>query len=170
MWGRIRQTLQALTAWFRPVEDELAAQYLDVAEFALFMMMPRSERQHHLRVLKVLLRRGHRQLPLLKAALLHDVGKTQVRFSIPERILAVVVKKLCPRCFERWSQGEPRGWRKAFVTSAQHPVWGAELVADIGCDAEVVWLIEHHQDKLAGLPSTEYEQWLVQLQAADDVS
>lgn len=170
MWGRIRQTLQAITAWLRPVNDAVAKTYLNEAEFALFMQMGRSERQHHLRVLKKLLKQGHSQPALWVAALLHDVGKTRLTFSIPERILVVVVKKVSPKRFERWSRAEPRGWKKAFVVSAHHPAWGAEMVEGIGSDSLAVDLIRAHQDKFSHSPQTEFERLLQLLQIADDAS
>ncbi|MBZ0307894.1 MAG: hypothetical protein K8I82_17630, partial [Anaerolineae bacterium] len=80
--GRIRQTLQFATAWARPVSDETARIYLNQAEYSLYLKMRRPERQHHLRVFHDLQKAGHQNPALLKAALLHDVGKTRFRFGL----------------------------------------------------------------------------------------
>jgi hypothetical protein len=173
MWGRVRQTFQATFAWLRPAQDDLAQSTLTPAEFALFRRMKRSERQHHLRVLAVLLRQGRQQPALLTAALLHDVGKTRVRFTIPERILVVLAKKFLPRRFDQWAAGEADGWRSPFVASAQHPQWGAEMAAGVGSSPLAVELIRYHQTPLADLPPgapDELPELLAYLQAADDAS
>lgn len=170
MWGRIRQTLQALTAFFRPVDDGLAEKYLSTSQLALFKRMSRAERQHHLRVLKKLLKRGQTHPALLVAALLHDVGKTQTRFTLIERILAVLVKKFLPERFVQWSRHTPTGWRRAFVVSACHPAWGAAMADAAGSDPLALALIRHHQDKLQVVPRDEFENLLAALQAADDIS
>ena len=171
MWGRIRQTFQALFAWLRPVDDDLARQHLSPAAFELFMRMPRSDRQHHLRVFEKLRAAGHTHPALLTAALLHDVGKTRTAFTIPDRILAVVVKKLWPARFDQWSQGRPMGWQRAFVVSAQHPAWGADMLAAIDGDPLAVQLIRYHQDCVADVPDDDTLRTLLQhLQTMDDIS
>lgn len=171
MWGRVRQTLQVITAWIRPVDDDaLAAEYLDPALLELFQTMRRSDRQHHLRVLKYLLKRGHNHPSLLVAALLHDVGKTRTRLTIIDRILAVLVKALLPRRFERWSQSEPRGWRRAFVVSAYHPIWGAEMIIAAGGEPLAADLTRFHQTSPGEIQDDNLRDLLIKLQAADDVS
>ncbi|CAG0991481.1 hypothetical protein ANRL2_03230 [Anaerolineae bacterium] len=170
MIGRVRQTLQATFAWVLPLDEQCAKSYLSEAQFALFKTMPRSERQHHLRVLEKLLKKGQNHPALITAALLHDVGKTRARFTIIERILVVLVKKFLPRQFELWANGEAKGWQQPFVMSAKHPEWGAEMVAAAGGDAMVVELIRQHQIRFDHPPMNEFENLLVALQASDDVS
>ncbi|GIK63238.1 MAG: HDIG domain-containing protein [Chloroflexota bacterium] len=170
MIGRVRQTLQATFAWVLPLDERCAKLYLSEAQFALFKTMRRSERQHHLRVLEKLLKKGQNHPALITAALLHDVGKTRARFTIIERILAVLVKKFLPHQFETWANGEAKGWKQPFVVSAKHPEWGAEMVAMAGDDAMVVELIRQHQNRLKHPPANEFEDLLVALQASDDVS
>ena len=168
--GRIRQTIQFVFAWGRPVQDDLARDYLSDAEFDLYMNMSRPERQHHLRVLNDLVTDGHTHAALLKAALLHDVGKTRFGFSLPERVLVVLVKVLLPGKFSVWSQADPRGWKRPFVISAQHPDWSADMCAAIHVDPLTIDLIRRHQSQLNGSPRTEAERMLLLLQAADDRS
>lgn len=170
MWGRVRQTLQAISAWSRPVDDTLAASYLSPALLALYRQMSRSDRQHHLRVLRHLLADGHTEPALLVAALLHDVGKTRARFGVFDRILATVVKKIAPQYFAEWGKGEPRGWRRPFVISAQHPAWGAEMLVAAGAEPLAVALTRLHQDDLSQLHELPLKTLLGYLQAADDAS
>lgn len=168
--GRIRQTIQLVTAWARPVSDEQAQQYLTQAEYSLYMKMRRSERQHHLRVLNDLLNKGHQHPSLLKAALLHDVGKTRFRFGLFQRVLVVLVKAFFPALFQKWSASEAMGWKRPFVVSAKHPQWSAEMTAAVQMDKLAVELIRRHQLSVPNPPSTEADRLLLLLQAADDRS
>lgn len=170
MWYRIWQSIQVITAWARPVDDALAAAHLRPDLMALFLSMPRGDRQHHLRVARRLLADGHNHPSLITAALLHDIGKSRYPFRLPDRVLAVVVKKLWPQRFARWSSAEPVGWKRALVVSAQHPDWGAERVAAVCDDRVVLDLIALHQSPLTTAMSAEVAHLLPLLQAADDVS
>lgn len=167
---RIWQTFQAMTARWRPVEDELAASVLPTPLFALFLSMSRNDRQHHLRVYKSLIGQGHNHPALLQAALLHDVGKTRYRFNVLDRIWVAIIKTLFPQQFERWGSGEAKGWQRAIVISAQHPHWGAEMVASAGGDPLAVELIKHHQDSITADMTTELRELLPILKAADDAN
>jgi hypothetical protein len=165
---RMRQGVRALLAWVRPVDDALAAQYLSPALFALYSRMRRMERQHSLRVLRALLASGHAQPDLLVAALLHDVGKTRARFSLPEKVLVVLVKACWPERYRRWGAGLARGWRRPFAVSAQHPTWGAKMVAAAGGTPLTVELVHRHATPLDGPPQTDADRLLAALQAVDD--
>jgi hypothetical protein len=132
------------------------------------MKMSRAERQHHLRVLQDLQQCGQNHPALSKAALLHDVGKTRFRFSLPERVLVVLVKATLPGAFKTWSNAPPKGWKRPFVMSQHHPEWSAELADSVGCDALTVELIRRHQTPVPQPPQTESDQLLTALQNADN--
>lgn len=170
MLGRVRQTWQVVTAWGRAVDDSPAQDILSPAAFALYQQMPRADRKHHLRVLQTLLAGGHTHPALLRAALLHDVGKTRFRFALPQKVLVVLVKAFLPNKFRQWSQAAPKGWRIPFVISGQHPSWSAEMGAAAGLDALTLELIQRHQTKLPSAPQTEADRLLLLLQDADDRS
>ncbi len=167
---RLRQTWQLVLAWGRTVPNERAEPWLNRAEFALFCQMPRSDRQHHLRVFDRLRQEGHDHLALLEAALLHDVGKTRFRFMLPHKVLVVLVKAFAPRQFIAWGKAEPKGWKRAFVVSAQHPAWGAEMAAIAGATPLAIELIARHQEKPIIPAHDEADSLLRLLQNADDRS
>lgn len=168
--GRVRQTAQFLTAWLHPVEDTVAQQFLTDAEFSLFMQMPRPDRQHHLRVLTDLLRDNHDHPSLLRAALLHDIGKTRFRFSLPERVVVVLAKAFVHDKFMQWGTSQPKGWKRPFVVSLQHPNWSADLVGAVSHDALALELIRRHQTYFTHSPQSEADYLLLLLQSADDRS
>lgn len=165
---RFQQGLRALGAWFRPVEDDLAREYLPPALFALYSTMRRSERQHSLRVLCDLLDQGYSDRDLLIAALLHDVGKTCARFSIPEKVLVVLVKAFAPDRYYCWGSQSAQGWRRPFAVSVQHPAWGAQMVGDAGGPPRTVDLIRRHADPLPESANTTSDRLLRALQNADN--
>jgi hypothetical protein len=164
---RFRQGLRALGAWFHPADDGLARQHLSPALFALFEQMRRSERQHSLRVLNDLIASGHDQPDLLAAALLHDVGKICAPFSLPEKVIVVLVKAASPGLVLRWGTGSAQGWRRPFAVSVQHPAWGAQMVAEAGGSPLTAELIRRHADTFDGPAQTEADWLLLALQAVD---
>ncbi len=165
---RLQQGLRALGSWLRPVDDAAAARYLSPPLYALYRQMRRSERLHSLRVLRALLAEGHTQPDLLAAALLHDVGKSRHPFSLPEKMLVVLVKAFAPRRYARWGRSTPRGWLRPFAVSLQHPAWGAEMVEQAGGSSLTVTLIRHHADPPPFTLPEETARLLDLLQAADD--
>jgi hypothetical protein len=135
---------------------------------ALFERMTPGEQAHSLRVLRrVRAEAGETPLPagLLQAALLHDAGKTKAPLSLAGRVAVALAGE---RRSLRWGQGEPRGWRRPFVTAAQHPAWGAESCAAAGADPLTVTLVRRHQEKPGAAQAAPEDEWLRRLQRADD--
>ena len=165
---RLQQGLRALGAWLRPVDDALAARYLPPPLHALYCRMRRHERLHSLRVLRDLLADGHTQPDLLAAALLHDVGKTRYPFSLPEKVLVVLVKAAAPRLYRRWGSSVSEGWRRPFAVSVQHPVWGADMVVRVGGSSLTATLIRYHAEPPPSHLPEETARLLALLQAADN--
>jgi hypothetical protein len=155
---RIGQFFLYLRARRAPADLALVDATLPPALGALFRRMTLGEQMHSLKVMRWLAAHGFTQPELLQAALLHDVGKSEAPINLAERVEAVLVRWLLPHHYYRWAQAEPRGWRKPFVTSTQHPAWGADLAAQAGAAPLVVNLIRRHQDQECA-PVTE-EDWL----------
>jgi putative nucleotidyltransferase with HDIG domain len=158
---------------------EVAA-VLSEAERGLFTRLDARDQWHSYRVFCTLRAAGQTRPALLKAALLHDVGKTRVPLTIFERALIVVVGFLLPRWVAKWGAGgaeEQRsggeaamvgGWRRPFLVKQQHAEWGAQMAEAVGSQPLVVALIRRHQDGLATLPDSLEDELLAQLQWADD--
>lgn len=169
---RVKQLWWAISA--RPLSAESQAEIkavLHSAEYILFQRFSYNDQQHSLRVLRLLKQQAHTQASLLKAALLHDIGKIRTQLTILDRCLIVLVAKLLPQKADAWGHDlrEPLRWRKAFVTKEQHPQWGATLAEAAGSDTQTVALIYWHQAKPATAPS-EITHLLNLLQSADDQS
>ena len=168
---RVQQVLWALTA--RPISAEdskLINEILSPAERALFDQFSDNDQNHSLRVVKlILISKQKDNLPLKKAALLHDVGKVKVgRLSVIDRSVAVALKKLFPKRSKSWGSLKLETAKRFQVPSivrAQHAEWGAEMVQAAGGDELTVSLILRHQD-----PPDPSDKLLSMLQSADNVS
>ena len=144
---------------------------LSTPELDLFKQLPVPDQNHSLRVLAALESEGEADLDLLKAALLHDIGKMRYPLRRWERVLAVILSGLLPGTAAAWGQREPRGIHRALVVIHQHPAWGADLVEEIGSSPSVVWLIRYHEvDDLTGLLGQAGVELLRKLQRADNLN
>ncbi len=158
---RVLQFFRTLRDMVLPVDESYVAARLSSSLLQLFRRMPRADQAHCVAVCRALERRGWTDDDLLTAALLHDVGKSVAPLHLWERVLVVLGEHFIPRRASRWAEGEPRGWKRCFVTRAKHPAWGADLAAEAGATERVVQLIRQHHS-----PSTD-DPMLLALQEAD---
>ncbi len=167
----------------REARIEVAA-VLSEAEMALFNRFGASDQWHSYRVFCMLRESDPTNPALLKAALLHDVGKTLLPLTIWERALIVLLGRLLPERTRAWGSKEINSyqlsignyqlsiewWRRPFVVKEQHPAWGAAMAEAAGSEPLVVTLIGRHQDELPEVPETAEDQLLARLQWADDLN
>jgi hypothetical protein len=107
-------------------------------------------------VAHLLLARGHSDRLLIRAALLHDVGKTGRGVTIAHRVSWVLAGRASRR-LQRRLAALGGGWRAL----ADHAAIGANRLRDAGVDARIVALV-------AGRPLAGDEPRLALLEAADD--
>ncbi|MBC8163340.1 MAG: hypothetical protein H7Z42_19185, partial [Roseiflexaceae bacterium] len=106
MMYRLRQLRRALAGRIEPSERALVRQLLHAREVALFERMAAFDQRHCLDVCLTLLRGGHQDPAVLRAALLHDVGKVdEAGRPIPLLYygIFVVLKKFAPALYWRMS-------------------------------------------------------------------
>lgn len=147
---RVRQFAAAVRPAGDPALESAAAGLLSPAERALFSRLSPPYRRHSLAVYHWLRAAGHEETGLLKAALLHDVGKAEARIRLHHRVLGVLLRSLALP-FLLWLAREdaPGGWRYPFFVQRHHATIGARLAEAAGASAEVVALIAHHHDQPA---------------------
>jgi hypothetical protein len=167
---RLRQGLRALFAFAQRVDTALPEATLSAAQLTLFRRMQRSEQIHAVNVLRELLAQAEPTPDdLAVVALLHDVGKVRHPLRVWSKTLGVLLRVFMPGLFQRWSRGNVRNpLQRACIVMTQHPVWGAELVAEAGATEPVVWLVEHHADSPASWQDHPHRPFLERLQQADD--
>lgn len=137
------------------------------AQQALFFAQQPGDQAHAIRVARTLVAEGQTDERLIRAALLHDAGKSP-GVSLPYRIAVVVLKRAAPAWLDALS---PRtgGWLAPLARARHHPQLGAALARAARCHPDVATLIEHHQDRDA-LLAGELQGLLRALQAVDDRS
>ncbi|MFT5194469.1 MAG: hypothetical protein ACI9EW_004214 [Cellvibrionaceae bacterium] len=174
MFYRIKQVWWALSAGPLSEADRARVdELLSAAEKELFFKFTINDQNHSIRVVSHLIKQSHTNRSLLKAALLHDVGKTKVgRLSVIDRSVAVAVKGLFPKVSQAWGAGElhqAKRFHLPSIVQMQHAEWGADWVQAAGGDALTVSLIRRHQSKMREIVSEE-DYFLMLLQTADDLS
>lgn len=148
---RVRQFLRAVASWIRPaaVDEDLLRQYLPPRAVALFRAMPGYDRHHAMAVFEALRAAGHKELDLLAAALLHDVGKSSsgvARIRIWHRVATVLLHAFWPGAVERIGRDGSGNWRRPFFVQQHHAALGAEQARAACCSPGAVDLIRQHED------------------------
>ncbi|MCY4023435.1 MAG: HD domain-containing protein [Anaerolineaceae bacterium] len=160
---RLRQGLNALLAFSRPVDQALAERHLSPELQQCFGRLRRSEQLHSLRVLRALQAEDSPGPDLAVAALLHDLGKTRWPFPLWQRVLVVVLPRLAPALARRLARGsEADPLVRPFLLHEQHPAWGARMARAAGASERAAWLIENHEGKAVD------DEELARLRAADE--
>ncbi|MBN1934423.1 MAG: HD domain-containing protein [Anaerolineae bacterium] len=155
---RAGQFFRGLFAQVRPDEEVLVQAWLSPAEKAIFDRMPRRDRRHSLDVFYTLRDAGYGDSILLKAALLHDAGKSDRRLTLVHRVAVVLLRRRASGLLERWAR-DGRGWKAGFAIHVDHPKAAARMAAYAGSDPEVVDLIHKHQAHPASDERVRIFQW-----------
>ncbi len=135
----VRRTFLAFSPDFAQPDDAFAKTYLPTAELKLYLGMDARDRCHAVEVARAVLNEHpSASARLVRAALLHDVGKSGERFSALERVAVHLYAPALPP--------EPRlgGLRGAWQRRRHHASYGAQLIRQSGGDAEVARIVERH--------------------------
>ena len=135
---------------------------LNPAQRELFYGMPKLGQRHCLNVYHILRERGCEDRDLLRAALLHDVGKEEV--GLWHRVACVILGRMYPRLLEHLADDRPGSWRYGLYANLHHAQLGAALAEASGVSAAVVDLIRFHQDRSSNDPR------LLAFQEADEAT
>lgn len=168
---RVWQFWQSLKNAPKPDDWVKAQDILNSAELELFQALPVPDQNHSLRVLRTLESAGEEDPDLLKAALLHDIGKTLHPLRRWERVFYVLLGWLLPKTAQAWGEKDPRGIHRSLVIIKKHPEWGAELAGKAGSSRQVIWLIRNHEiEDLTGLLDHPGVELMKKLQGADNLN
>lgn len=144
------RTLRAFVPALARPDDDFAARWLADGELAAFLAMDPRDRDHACRVARRMLARHPRAEPVwVRAALLHDVGKSLAPYRPWERIAAHLARHLARGGTSAGGRAEgvparDGGWARATARDRVHAEVGAQLLAAAGADARVVALVAHH--------------------------
>ena len=163
---RIQQFQLAVNPPAQPVPTEELKPYLNNAQLALFRNLQPSEQWHAFKVFNKLKDDGVTQPELLKAGLLHDIGKILYPLKTWERVMIVVTKQISPSLIQQWGYRKPTGFFKFFSVASRHAELGADLISQTGASKELIELIRRHEEN----PSSNQDALLSCLQKADNSS
>jgi putative nucleotidyltransferase with HDIG domain len=138
----IPRTLRAFLPVLARPDDAFARRVLSSREYRLYAAMDARDRHHGVVVAKGVLRRApDAEAALVRAALLHDVGKSDAPYRPWERIAVHVVAPAGP---PPWLAHE--GLRRAWNRHRDHARRGADMIRAAGGDPVVADLVARHHD------------------------
>jgi putative nucleotidyltransferase with HDIG domain len=165
-WGMFNKRLS-------PEELKIIDCFLDDAGKLLFFQMNRVDQHHAIAVAQAVLCGPwqYQQVDLeilIKAALLHDIGKVEGDLNFWSRMAAGAARRLKPGFREKYARTtRDNFWSKfgyGFYVDLTHPRRGSYMARALGIEVEVVRLIRQHHDP----PTKNQPLELTWLQAADD--
>jgi hypothetical protein len=143
---RLRQFWAALLARLAPGERALVAATLSSGELRLFERMARFDQRHCLDVYRTLVRCGHSDPLLLRAALIHDCGKVgDDGRPIPLLYYGafVLLKRLAPALYRR-AAASGRGLLWPFAVHGRHDERAARMAELVGSPPELVAILRDY--------------------------
>lgn len=166
---RVWQFWQSLKRAPREDDQGEAGEILSSEELNLFRQLLAVDQNHSLRVLRSLKSEGETDPDLLKAALLHDLGKMKYPLRRWERVFAVLAMEFFPGKVQTWGKKNPTGIFRPLVVLQQHPQWGSELAEAVGSSTRTIWFIRNHEKDLPDGDSLDADLTLLRkLQIADN--
>ena len=129
--------------------------YLDDPGKFLFFQMNLNDQYHALAVARTVLNQasylpGLKLKLLIKAALLHDVGKVEGDLSPFSRLLVGLIRRARPSLRRRLAFSDHYSFweriRYGFYVDLVHPSRGAHMAKIFGIEDSVVEMIRHHHD------------------------
>ena len=131
----------------RRAEDEWACSQLLPSEVALWRRMRGFDRRHAVGVAHEVERAlgAEATRPVLAAALLHDVGKTESGLGVYGRVVATLCGLMAGReTAKEWTRS--RGFTRRVGLYLLHPDLGGDLLGMAGSDPLTqAWAREHHR-------------------------
>lgn len=140
---RVGQFWRHSSATVTQAETARAVELLGPTLAPLFLALPANEQRHGLDVLSAVERLGSADQLLQQAALLHDIGKAEARFSVLDRSLAVFLQALPGGLFEGLLRMRP-GYRGRYQIYRDHAALGAARLAAAGAAELAAVVAEHH--------------------------
>lgn len=135
---RVRQFSKFCRASVSKAEQRVAAEQLGESLFPLFMKMALPDQRHCLDVYHSLRDSDCDDPEMLTAALIHDVGKSNV--GIWQRVAYVLLRQLAPRQL-RSIASNGTGWRVGLSSLHYHEKAGGQLAKAAGASDAIVQLI-----------------------------
>ncbi|SCY27646.1 HD domain-containing protein [Alkaliphilus peptidifermentans] len=138
---RIKQFVSGLTARMNPEDHLFIKSYLNEKEQQLFYKLRASEQVHSSKVAYGCQSEAPTNTNLIKAALLHDVGKIDSNLTLINKSLVVIVSKLGIK-----NDLLPGFLKKSVYFKNQHAKIGYDYLKTIDTDPDILKLVRDHHD------------------------
>jgi putative nucleotidyltransferase with HDIG domain len=174
MLKRINQVISALTARLYEADIDFIEKHLNQREQTLFWAMNLPDQRHSLNVAYTSMVLAQKiayvdEKNLIKASLLHDVGKVHGDVSTFDKIVTVIAYKFAPIWSEKWAKfgkgNRLDNLRHAFYIYFNHAERSKEKLIAIGLDELADIVSKHHK-----APASDDQLELTILRKADDVN
>lgn len=145
---RLKQFFLYLNVKITNDDLEYISLKLNTNELRLFRMLSLHEQKHSINVSKdveiICLNKKINSCDLVKVALLHDIGKINVKLNIIEKSILVILNFLLRSKINRLT------FLNKFNIYYNHPQIGADILHKYGYSERFLYLIKNHHNKNEG--------------------
>lgn len=135
-------------------DERFTQSYLSLQEMTLFNQLPAFEKKHSVVVAKKMKEAlcHHPKLDerkIMRLGLLHDIGKIAEHNSIFTKSVLVIIRFFCPWFYHYLAdRGENYPLLRRFYVHKHHGQVGADLLAKIGEESEILSLVAKHDPRI----------------------
>jgi putative nucleotidyltransferase with HDIG domain len=142
------QFFRQLSPAHDPEVDASLESLLSREELQLVNRLTVADRRHLLETHATLHQNGWQNPELLKAALLHDIGKADetARVTLVHRVVKVLLGRFFPGLLRKLASNDGGWLHHGLYLAVEHPRLGAEMARKAGTSDRTCWLIAHHHD------------------------
>ncbi len=152
--GIIKRITDSWASTLATADLQLVDSYLDDPGKFLFFQMDLIDQMHAVSVARTVMTEAQptdeNYELLVKAALLHDIGKIQGDFNLATRIFVGVIRRAFPLIRDKLAKPQPQTFwdriRYSCYVDLVHPGRGAQMAKVLGIESFVVELIRRHHD------------------------
>ncbi|KUO66807.1 MAG: hypothetical protein APF84_02855 [Gracilibacter sp. BRH_c7a] len=162
---RLKQLFKAIRPNVKAEEVAWLEEVLTENELSLFLKQLVIEQRHALDVAHEILRKRSdiiqnmgetAYIDLIKAAFLHDCGKSLIKIRLWQRVFIVSYNYL-PQRIKFNISTQKNLFSKTIIIYQQHPSWGRKLAAKAGLNHQVQELIGNHHSPVNQLEQILFE-------------
>jgi len=158
----VRQFFQSILLHINDNDLKFCEQYLTINEYALFLKFSGFEKVHAVRTARKMQKIIHRdsgvdERMMVRAALLHDIGRISGNISLFDKVWLKLVKYLMRPVYNRLAEKgrHPESGHRKFYIHKYHGEAAGDFLKRAGTDAAIIDVIARHAQKPKNTDSKE---------------